>query len=144
MKTVIILCPSHDINDKRINRITKVLSRRYNTKSFYEESYRLNDIEGKKNIFYLKSKLSYFRIKSILKNHNVSSQFSLYIHDPGFFGLILCELRKVYHLCYSFYQKICAHRVIQSKMRLTLFSDTIISYFFFQFFFRNKGVGQRF
>ena len=78
------------INDKRINRITKVLSRRYNTKSFYEESYRLNNIEEKKNIFYLKSKLSYFRIKSILKNHNVSSQFSLYIHDPGFFGLILC------------------------------------------------------
>lgn len=90
MENIIILCPSHNINDKRINRITKVLSRRYNTKSFYEESYRLNNIEEKKNIFYLKSKLSYFRIKSILKNHNVSSQFSLYIHDPGFFGLILC------------------------------------------------------
>lgn len=90
MENIIILCPSHDINDKRINRITKVLSRGYNTKSFYEESYRLNDLEGKKNIFYLKSKLSYFRVKSILNKHNVNSEFSLYIHDPGFFGLILC------------------------------------------------------
>lgn len=90
MEDIVILCPSHDINDKRINRITKVLSRRYNTKSFYEESWRLSNSDDDKGIFYLRNKMSYFRMKSILKNYHVSPVFSVYIHDPGFFGLFLC------------------------------------------------------
>jgi len=90
MEIIIILCPSHDINDKRINRINKVLSKKYKTKLFYEESYKLNNNKGEGNIFYLKNKFNYFRVKSIIRNQNINSQFSLYIHDPGLFGLILC------------------------------------------------------
>ncbi len=89
MEIIIILCPSHDINDKRINRINRVLSKKYKTLLFYEESYKLdNKVYG--NVFYLKNKFDYFRIKSIIRNQNINSQFSLYVHDSGIFGMLIC------------------------------------------------------
>jgi hypothetical protein len=143
MENIIILCPSHDINDKRINRITKVLSKRYNTKLFYEESYRLNNNNEEKNIFYLKNKFHYFKVKSILRSQNINSQFHLYIHDPGVFGLMLCwwwsKYKNVNSITFDYHDwipwEIPFHikKIIKSPRLIKLFSKLIHS-FIKQFF----------
>ena len=89
MGIIIILCPSHDTNDKRINRVNKLLSKKYKTLLFYEKSYRLNN-KPDGNIFYLKNKFEYFKVESIIKNQKLNSPFSLYVHDSGIFGMLLC------------------------------------------------------
>jgi hypothetical protein len=137
MEIIIILCPSHDINDKRINRINKVLSKKYKTLLFYEESYKLNDKEGG-NIFYLKNKLDYFKIKSILINQNINSKFSLYVHDSGIFGMLICwwwsKNKKVSSITFDYHDWLPweisyqIRKIIKSK-KLIIFLSKLIHLF---------------
>lgn len=92
MESIIVLCPAHDINDRRINRTNSIISRKYSIQSFYELSYKLEDAHVNDSIHYIKGKRDYFKVKSIIEQASLSSEsnISVYIHDSGIFGLLLC------------------------------------------------------
>ncbi|WP_417857438.1 hypothetical protein [Xanthomarina gelatinilytica] len=92
MEKIIILCPGHDVNDQRVNRTNSILIKKYNIKVFYELKYKLTDEPQIENIFYLKNKFAYFKVKSIIKSitENTDKPISVYIHDSGLLGILLC------------------------------------------------------
>jgi len=83
--------------------MNEVLSKRYTTKIFYENSYRLHDNYDRKKVFYLANRLDYFKVKSIIKMSSIkrSDQYSIYIHDSGLFGLLLCSWWSKFSNVYS-------------------------------------------
>ena len=88
MEVIYMLCPSHDENDQRINRVYNQLRKNFIVVRFYEMSYRKNK-DTNPNIVYLKSKREYFNSGLIFQGQD--DNVKMYIHDSGTFGLLLCK-----------------------------------------------------